>query len=486
MLVKGFSKATLFLILFSPVSALYAAYPSAIIRGSDSFIPVDGSHPITLEQEVVEDFPNTPAPDTSDTADTNAVILDGNTETDPSDTIATEVISPEDEVVLHDDNIMVFPPVNVYSNEIVERYVKMYTEKKRRVLDTGLSRYGQYMPLMLEIFSQYNLPPELVQLAIVESNLNPKAISPASAVGIWQFIASTGRNYGLNSNFYIDDRLNVEKATHAAANHLRDLFATFKDWEHALAAYNSGAGTVRRAIRKNLAKGKPIDFWNLSLPRETRGYVPAFLAINIIIKNPDKYGVSPKYLDLDKRPSFSDNKKVSFPPSIKFEQIEQKLGIDKSIIAMLNPEYKMGLTPPENRRFSLAIPANYNIPENYYDQFKTDKIPNLMVHQVRKGETLSGIAAKYRTSTSTLMRLNPRVKSRSLQIGHKLVVAVSSSPKITYTSKNNQSVYQVSRGDTLKSISDYFGIKLSTLLSLNKNNVSIAQPLVIGTVLQIE
>ncbi|MBL0691908.1 MAG: transglycosylase SLT domain-containing protein [SAR324 cluster bacterium] len=371
--------------------------------------------------------------------------------------------------------------VVIYENRAIKDFIRLYTKRKRKVFQKALSRYNIYMPTIRKIFLEYGLPIELSNLAIIESNLNYKAVSKAGAVGLWQFMASTGKSYGLESNIYYDDRLNVRKATHAAARHLKDLYNTFHNWELALAAYNTGTGNVRKAIRRNKRAGKKLDFWSLPLARETRGYVPAFFAVNIILNDLSLYGFNPDSIDNTLLPFDYPTKQIKVKGSVSFKQIERKLGVASSVLGGLNPEYKFAVTPPFKKNYYLNVPEETRLNLVEVSALKAEPFNFLITHKIRSGDNFHRIAKKYNTSVSKLRKLNPNINPRRLRVGGKLVLTTDRPAKVRYVSST---VYLVTRGDSLSKIADSFGISLRRLLNLNKN-VSTRKPLQIGTRLTI-
>ncbi|KAK3606865.1 hypothetical protein CHS0354_018459 [Potamilus streckersoni] len=254
--------------------------------------------------------------DTVDAAETGDTLVD-ETESDENADSGVEIVQTITEDT-HDNPNRIHP----YMNAKIERYLEVYTVKKRDLFEKGVERSAEYLTMMRRIFREEGLPEELVYLSAVESNFNPRAISRAKATGIWQFMSQTGRLYQLQQSWWHDERYDEEKSTRAAARYLKALYSKFKKWELALAAYNSGPGRVRRAIRYNNVRGLSEDYWALKLPRETRGYVPAFMAVLHIFKNPDKYGFTvPQPLPEKEYDT------VKVPGSISLKDVAVKTGV---------------------------------------------------------------------------------------------------------------------------------------------------------------
>ncbi|MEF9931050.1 MAG: transglycosylase SLT domain-containing protein [Bacteroidales bacterium] len=383
------------------------------------------------------------------------------------------------------------PYNNIVRNYII-RYTQMMPSFAKRVL--GASSY--YMPQFEEIFDYYGLPKELKAMAIIESALNPLAVSRTNAKGIWQFMYRTALQYNLQINSYVDERLDPIASAHAAAKYLRDSYTIFGDWALAISSYNCGSGNVNKAIRRAGSK----EFWKIYpyLPKETRGYVPEFVAALYLSNYYKDYQIVPAAPI--KMPDHIDTFLIK--KNLHFEQISENIGISVEQLRQLNPQYTQDIIPGNEREYILRLPYNFTIPfvdkekEIYtykdsiyfnpivYNRFKENRVAanevSARIHTVKRGETLGKIAVKYGVKLSDLQKWN-RLNSKSvLGIGQKLkinkggyVAQTSSSSAQKASSKETKSSggytwYTIKKGDTLLGISlKYPGVTLSELLKIN-------------------
>jgi membrane-bound lytic murein transglycosylase D len=266
---------------------------------------------------------------------------------------------------------------------------------------------------------EHGLPQDLVYLSLIESGYNPNAYSRAHAVGLWQFLASTARRYGLRVTYWIDERRDPVLATHAAAAYLKDLYEEFGSWYLAAAAYNGGSSRVRRAIRRTGSR----DFWTLArrgyFPSETRDYVPKFIAAALIAKQPDRYGltvaaVPPMSYDLGQ-----------VPDATSLEVIAEAAGVEVAEIKALNPQLIRGVTPPGERYYVRLPPRSGDRFAANYARVQAAARAGSIHHTVRSGDTLSRLATAYGSDLSAIRSANPSVRPERLQVGQRLYIPVT-------------------------------------------------------------
>ena len=296
-----------------------------------------------------------------------------------------------------------------------------------------MQRADPFLYYILEEAEKRNLPTELVLLPIVESAYQPFAYSHGRAAGIWQFIPSTGRLYGLKQNWWYDGRRDIYASTQAALNYLENLNKLFKgDWMLALAAYNSGSGTVQRAVKRNKKLNRPTDFWNLKLPKETRAYVPKLLALKEIISNPEKYSVSLRCI-----PNAPGFKQVKTTAQIDLALAAELAEIDLETVYNYNPAFNRWATDPDGPH-TLLLPANSaEIFEENYSSLPADKHLRWSRHKVKSGETLSHIALKYNTTVKHLKSVNS-ISGNNIRQGKYLLIPLSSKNKSSYALSSAQ------------------------------------------------
>lgn len=338
----------------------------------------------------------------------------------------------------------------------VDKYVELFQSRLRPNFEKWLSRSGRYIPMMQEILREYELPEDLVYLSLIESGFNPKAFSRARAAGTWQFIKGTGKRYGLRIDRWIDERRDPVKATHAAAQYLTDLYERFDSWPLAFASYNAGEGRVARAIRQVKSK----DFWKLRkyriIRRETKNYVPKFMAAMMIAKDPERYDFNVTY----ESPWLYDE--VEIKRATYLSSIAKNAGISLKELKRHNPELKRDITPPRAPGYKIKLPpgkkplflANYSP-----DEEDEVVIGRSFKHRVRRGETITSIARKYGVGIDLLLETNRLHRKSIIRTGQHLLVSDAWS---------DGGKHQIRRGETISTIAVRYNVSMSHLLEANQ------------------
>ena len=363
-----------------------------------------------------------------------------------------EVEMGETQFIVLDDRDGHIPLVK---NKKVEQFINFFQTKGRRQFEIWLKRKKKYGPMILSILKEHELPEELLYLAMIESGFNPKAYSHAKAAGMWQFISSTGKKYDLNWSWYVDERRDPEKATIAACRYLKDLYKEFDHWYLALAAYNAGSGRIHRAQRLH----RTSDFWQLhSLPRETRNYMPYYLAAAIIGSNPKEFG-------------FDENKIKGEP--WRYDTVLLEKSADLSVLAMaagiklktikdFNPELRQSATPADGA-YTIKLPLGTKSRFlNEFNALPEDQrfSPQYIFHRVKKGESLWTISRKYGISIHDIASIN-KIKNRHrirqgkiLTIPTRGVLTKQNSVVTGLASTHSKHIYTVKKNDTLGHIAE--------------------------------
>ena len=384
-------------------------------------------------------------------------------------------------------------PLDISYNPSLENVVKSFLHRKKDLMARMITASQFYFPMFEEALDRNNIPLEIKYLSIVESALNPRARSRVGATGLWQFMYGTGRMYGLDVNSYVDERSDPIKSTEAACKYLSKLHDIFNDWDLALAAYNSGPGNVNKAIRRS---GGYTNYWNIRryLPRETAGYVPAFIATYYLLEYADEYGIRGKTAE---RPYFETDT-VSVKNLITFEQIAKSSGVSLEELKILNPAYKINIIPKiEGKNYTLRLPVRalgrfVANEEQIYAQAENEiktrekPLPQLVKaeerirYRVRSGDYLGKIAERYGVGVSQIRRWNG-LRSDQLRIGQRLTIyprkpafvakqtaSKSNKSQAKAVANGDSKFHTVRSGDSLWTISQkYPGISIENLREWN-------------------
>ncbi len=400
-------------------------------------------------------------------------------------------------------------------NRVVRSYIEMYAVRRREQVAYMLTLGDYYFPLFEEMLDRYDIPLELRYLPVIESALNPVAVSRMGATGLWQFMLKTGQGYGLEINSLVDERRDPYKSTEAAVRYLKDLYSIYGDWNLVIAAYNCGPGNVNKAIARS---GGKQDYWEIYyyLPRETRGYVPAFIAANYIMKYYAEHHICPVKLN-----NFQALDTVQVNQEIHFGQIAEILDISVNELRRLNPQFKRDIVPGNYKPYALVLPTNkmiafidkkdeiLNCKRSVYftHRLETDQYikggdssvgsNGVVYYRVKKGDNLSKIAKRNGVTVSQLKSWN-NLKSTFLSIGKQLIVRKDAPPPSSADSKEQYAevredsiqnisreinqYYRVKKGDTLGEIAQKNGVTVSELKSWNglrSSKISVGEQLIV-------
>lgn len=419
-------------------------------------------------------------------------------------------------------------------NKIVRNYIHMYTNRRRELVGTMLGLSDYYFPIFEQILDSKNMPIELKYLAVIESALNPNAVSRAGATGMWQFMYYTGKSYKLEINSLIDERRDPIKATYAAIEFMDDLYDIYGDWILVIAAYNCGPGNVNKAIRRS---GGKKDYWEIyyRLPKETRGYVPAFIAATYVMNYYQEHNITPKKAEL---PVLCDTLMIN--EKVHFEQISQYMDIDVAELRSLNPQYRRDIIPGNSKPYILRLPSNKTLAfidkkdsivsyndSVYFNPAAMSKTPihntykpgaptknhTKVYYTIKSGDNLGFIAEWYNVSVSNIKYWNG-IRSSRIRAGQKLTIYVHNTKVNKYKNINTMSfaqkqatigkkvevktstptkplkqgeyeLYTVRRGDTLWDIAKLFPGVTDTEI-MHWNGITNAAKISVGQQLKIK
>lgn len=469
-------------LLFLSAAAYSQELPSEeIVQAYDSIV-VDSLEVAEAEEEMLYK---------EDTADYVFYTLPTNLEYIPGD---------DDPAVFRDRLSCLQQNIPLVYNDKIHAFINYFTIRDREYTRLMMRRRNLYFPVFEKYLAKYGLPDELKYLAIIESGLNPRAVSRVRAVGLWQFMSATGKYYGLDNDWYVDERMDPEKSTDAACRYLRDLYRMFGDWELALAAYNTGPGNVRKAIRRS---GYKKTFWDIypNLPRETRSYVPQFVAIMYTMNHLDEHNFFDEGEEIPVRSDTLTVKKF-----LNFETLAALTGSCVEDLQKLNPSIQRNAVPETGQSFVIRIPATAK------EKLQANRLAILdsasrvgkkelehlakamqgstygrerVVYKVRSGDVLGSIALRHKVRVADIKKWN-NLRSDVIRSGQRLNIwvagsttssAVVAAKPVTATDLNGRKTYTVQPGDTLWDISRKFnGLTIEKIKALNKLTNSKIQP----------
>ncbi len=380
-------------------------------------------------------------------------------------------------------------------NQTVKNYMILYAEKMPQKMEQILGLSNYYFPIFEEIFSRYELPLELKYMSVIESALNPVARSRVGALGLWQFMYNTGKNYGLKITSFVDERMDVVKAAEAAAKYLNDAYEVFGDWCLAISSYNCGPGNVNKAIRR---AGGRRDFWSIYpyLPRETRGFMPAFVGAMYAMTYYKEYGLTPGETIM---PPATDTLEIK--RNLHFKQVNEIIGVPIEVLREMNPQYTHDIVPGAEGKYILKIPYDYTSAFiDNEDTLYVHKVDSLIsqkvlksisqggdgsstIYVVRNGDNLGKIALRYGVSVANLKRWN-NLSGSMIRVGQRLAIYNGKGPTssktkstpskskiaqpITETNSYGETVYTVQSGDSLYTIAKNFpGVSAEDIMKHN-------------------
>ena len=389
-------------------------------------------------------------------------------------------------------------------NDIVKNYIIKYSEKMPMTIGRILGLCEYYMPIFKEIFNQYDMPEELRAMAVIESAMNPLAVSRVGAKGMWQFMYSTAKIYGLHIDSFVDERLDPIKSAHAAAQYLQDAYEIFGDWNLAIASYNCGAGNVNKAIRRSGGKRAFWDIWPY-LPRETRGYVPAFVGALYTMNYYKEHGIRPVSVAM---PEHVDTFHIT--KMLHLKQVSELTGAPLEELKNLNPQYRHEIVPGNERNYILRVPYRYtnaflehedtlyrHKADVYFNPVTIKKIKDggdgeRIVYRVKSGDYLGRIASRHGTTVAKIKKWN-NLKSNNIRVGQRLIIyrggkgpvqstttaaakptssdkSTETAPKATQNTSSDKgyTIYTVKAGESLYLIAKKFpGVSAQNIMDFN-------------------
>jgi len=358
----------------------------------------------------------------------------------------------------------------------VKTYRDWYLDHPR-YLQTVTQRAAPYLYLIIREIEQRQMPMELVLLPIVESAYNPNARSHGNAVGLWQFLSATGRQYGLKQDYWYDGRKDVLASTQAALDYLDRLNQQFDgDWLKSIAAYNAGEGRILQAAERQRRRGQPTDFWSLDLPRETTAYVPRLLALADIIRHADDYGI-----ELPELPNRPRLQQIDTGGQVDLQVVAELAGLSLAELKKLNPGYKHNLTSPDGPGQLLVPASQAQELELALAELPPRQKARWASYRVRSGDSLSGIAQRQGTTVAALRKANRLIAGQALQVGQELAIPGGrQADTVTEKTQTKPESYKVRRGDSLASIGRNFGVTIAELKRWNRlerNQLQVGQTL---------
>jgi membrane-bound lytic murein transglycosylase D len=345
----------------------------------------------------------------------------------------------------------------------VAGYINYFSNRGRGTIERALARSGQYDEMIRRALKQEGVPQDLIYLAQAESGFHPLAVSRAGARGIWQFMASRAKGYGLERSWWIDERQDPERSTRAAAHHLKDLYNQFGDWYLAMAAYNSGPGTVQSAVKRT----GYADFWELYrrnvLPKETRNYVPIILAVTIMAKNPEQYGLSSVAKE---KPLAYDTVKINYPVDLRL--VAECVDASAADLQELNPSL-LRMTTPKDHAFDLHLPVGTQEKfQSAIASIPVDKRVWWRYHKVQDGETLASIARTYHTTPKSIAQAND-LDDGALVAESRLIIPIAAGKQSdTSTYARTITHYKIRKGDTVESVAENLGVPAKMIRTWNR------------------